>query len=283
MKPIGIVFIIVNLLLAGAFLGYMSHALDTNTNWKTEFEKKDQELKDEMEKAAAEAAKLRADKNEVTANRDALREERDRLQSDRDNLQGLLEAANRENTELNSQVAGINSTLDDFRRDIETAQRAKDEAEDARVAAERERDDAKDAASSAQLAQRDAEDAQRKLEQQLADTELALAEKGSNLDQLQVKFDTLVEMTGVNLEDILAQPLINALIVDVSHDVKPGLVVLNVGSKNSQIKRGMTMQIYKNGTYKGEVRIDNVDETMCSALIVRDKGIAQGDSATTRL
>jgi hypothetical protein len=29
--------------------------------------------------------------------------------------------------------------------------------------------------------------------------------------------------------------------------------------------------------------VDNVDATMCSALIVRDRGVSQGDSASTRL
>jgi hypothetical protein len=45
----------------------------------------------------------------------------------------------------------------------------------------------------------------------------------------------------------------------------------------------MTFQIYKDGTYKGEVRVDRVDATMSSAIIVRDQGMAQGDSASTRL
>jgi uncharacterized phage infection (PIP) family protein YhgE len=283
MKPIGIVFLLVNLALVAAFLGYAKHAHDVNLDWKTQHDTVLQQKTDAENALNAQLATLRTEKNELSDSRDTFREERDRLSAQVNDLTVQLQASTSRADNLDAQVAGINATLDDFRRDIETANTAREEANDSRVAAERERDEAKDQAQAAILAQRNAEDAQRRVEQSLADTELALGERTSSLDQLQVKFDTVVEMTGVNLEDILAQPLIAATVVDVSHDIAPGLVVLNVGSSNSKVTRGMTFQIYKDGAYKGEVRVDKVDATMCSALIVRDRGVSQGDSASTRL
>lgn len=283
MKPIGIVFLLVNLALVAAFLGYAKHSYDTNIDWKTKHDEVLASKTQTEESLNAQIATLRTEKNELSDSRDGFREERDRLQAQANDLTAQLQAMTSRADDLNSQVAGINASLNDFRRDIETANAQKDEAQEARVAAERERDEAKDAAQAATLAQRDAQDAQRRLQQQLDDTELALAERTSSLDQLQVKFDVLMEITGANIDDVLAQPLIAATVVDVSHDINPGLVVLNVGSSNSKVTRGMTFQIYKDGTYKGEVRVDRVDATMSSAIIVRDQGMAQGDSASTRL
>lgn len=283
MKPIGIVFLLVNLALVAAFLGYAKHAHDVNLDWKMRHDTVAQEKTDAENALNLQLATLRTEKNELSDSRDTFREERDRLAAEVNDLTGQLQASISRADNLDAQVAGINATLNDFRRDIETANSAREEANDARVAAERERDDAKDQAQAATTAERDALDAQRRLEQSLADNQMALAQRDSALDQLQVKFDTLMEITGANLDDVLAQPLIAATVVDVSHDIKPGLVVLNVGSTNSKVTRGMTFQIYKDGTYKGEVRVDKVDATMSSALIVRDRGVSQGDSASTRL
>jgi chromosome segregation ATPase len=233
MKPIGIVFLLVNLALVAAFLGYAKHSYDTNIDWKTKHDEVLASKTQTEETLNAQIATLRSEKNELSDSRDGFREERDRLQAQANDLTAQLQAMTSRADDLNSQVAGINASLNDFRRDIETANAQKDEAQEARVAAERERDEAKDAAQAATLAQRDAQDAQRRLQQQLDDTELALAERTSSLDQLQVKFDVLMEITGANIDDVLAQPLIAATVVDVSHDINPGLVVLNVGSSNS--------------------------------------------------
>ena len=63
-----------------------------------------------------------------------------------------------------------------------------------------------------------------------------------------------------------------------------GLVALNVGSA-AGVKRGMTFEIFNGRTYKGQVRVENVHENMCSALIVGTPtaAIGQGDSAATNL
>ncbi|QDU85951.1 hypothetical protein Pla163_30980 [Planctomycetes bacterium Pla163] len=282
MKPVGIVFIVLNLILAAAFLGYTSHAHDVNKGWKDAHDTLQQEFEAEKARSANEASELRTEVATAEETSDKFREERDSARS-------LLDAANVEladlrddNDELRSQVAGINSTLDSFRTDIETANNLRIEAQEARVAAEEERDAAKDTAAAAVTAQRNAEDEQRRLEQSLANLDLRHSELMAARDALQVQHDMLIALTGTDPADISSVPPIPATVVDLSHDINPGLVVLNVG-KNRDVKRGMTFQIYRDGTYKGEVRVDNVDETMCSALIVLDNGITQGDSANTRL
>jgi hypothetical protein len=69
--------------------------------------------------------------------------------------------------------------------------------------------------------------------------------------------------------------------MSVNKDLR--FVVLNKGSKDG-VKAGYTFQIYRGQQYKGQVRVQDVQEGMCSALILNEKApIANGDSATTRL
>jgi len=94
-----------------------------------------------------------------------------------------------------------------------------------------------------------------------------------------------MDVTGTNWEDIVAQPDIEAAVLDVRHDPPPGLVMLNVG-KNVGVKRGYTFEIFNGSRYKGQVRVENVQDDISSALIIRavpDASITQGDSASTHL
>ena len=78
---------------------------------------------------------------------------------------------------------------------------------------------------------------------------------------------------------IASTPAIQGRVLQVSYDLKPGLVALNVGSEQG-VKRGMTFQIFSGSTWKGQVRVENVQPGMSSALITdmtAGQTIAQGD------
>lgn len=282
MKPIGIVFIILNLVLAAAFLGYTSHAHETNKNWRTEYESLENSSAEEISGLQVDLANARAATANAEEEADTFREQRDTHKARLDAVEADLAAANEENAQLRSEVAGINATLDNFRSDIETANNLRVEAVAARDEALRAQADAEEAMQAAVLAQRDAEDERDAANQSFADLQMNYDELTAAREALQTDFDVLVAMTNTNIDDIKSQPLVPATVVDLSREIEPGLVVLNVG-QNRGVKRGWTFQIYRDGAYKGEVRVDNVDETMSSALIIRDNGIEQGDSANTRL
>lgn len=282
MKPIGIVFIVLNFVLAAAFLGYVSHAHEVNKNWRTEYEALEESTGTEISELNVDLANARSATASAEETADTFREQRDSYKSELDSVTADLESSRAENDQLRGEIAGINSTLDNFRTDIETANNLRVEAVAARDEALRAQADAEEAEQAAVLAQRDAEDERDAANQAFADLQIAYDDLSGSRDALQVDFDTLVAITGTAIDDIKSLPLVPATVVDLSHEIDPGLVVLNVG-KNRGVKRGWTFQIYDGGTYKGEVRVDNVDETMCSAIITLDNGIAQGDSANTRL
>lgn len=105
-------------------------------------------------------------------------------------------------------------------------------------------------------------------------------------DSLATQLQTAMDITGLTWDEITGPPLIdNAVVVQANYEVKPGLVAINKG-ENDGVKRGMRFHIYKGTTYKGDVRVEEVQPTRCFALVqnVRPgQTIAQGDSAATRL
>ena len=80
-------------------------------------------------------------------------------------------------------------------------------------------------------------------------------------------------------------PLRQAPVQRLHIDTDPGLVLLNVG-RNSGVKRGYTFEIFRGNQYKGRVRVENVQDTFCSAIVTgvnEGRTISQGDRASTIL
>jgi hypothetical protein len=69
--------------------------------------------------------------------------------------------------------------------------------------------------------------------------------------------------------------------MDVNSDLS--FVVLNKGSRDGG-KAGFLFNVYRGSIFKGQVRVQDVQEGMSSALIVNQKTpIAKFDKASTRL
>jgi len=78
-------------------------------------------------------------------------------------------------------------------------------------------------------------------------------------------------------------PRIDAAVLTV--DADENLVWLNVGS-NDGVKRGFTFHVYRGSRYKGDVRVENVEDDFCAAVVImaaESTVMAQGDRATTIL
>lgn len=74
---------------------------------------------------------------------------------------------------------------------------------------------------------------------------------------------------------------IDALVLDVNRDLKR--VVLNKG-KHHGVEAGYTFDVYLGSTYKGQVRVLEVQGGLCACVIVTERNeIVRGDSASTFL
>lgn len=209
--------------------------------------------------------------------------ERDQLDTQAQALRGEVEALTREKEKLSGDVSDIRNTLGTYATSIETISAAKDRAQEDAAEKESARRDAVDAQMAAEAAMRDAQDAQAQAERMLADLQAELETRRIELAHNEAIFATL-RAQGVAIDNV-AMPDIDAAVLDVRMDLAPGLVVLNVGA-DSNVQRGFVFDAYNGRTYKGRVRVENVDATMCSALIIGtadNASIQRGDRASTHI
>lgn len=285
MSPIGRIFIVLNLILAAAFLGWASNTLATSHEYKQKFEDElaaKQQLEQEKDE---EISTLRAARSDAENNAALLREERDREKLRADQAGSDLKDSQTASAELRSSVTRISEELAGYNETNSRLLEEKDRAVQARFESERERDSALAAQLGAETSQADAEEAVANANRRIDDFEVSLAGMTKARDSLQTQLDTLVDVTGVTLAEITSQKLIEGTVVQAMYDVPPGLVALNVGEEND-VKRGMTFEIFRGKAYKGQVRIESVRARMSTARILRTvdgQRINQGDSASTRL
>ena len=131
------------------------------------------------------------------------------------------------------------------------------------------------------LAKKDAEDSTKAASTKIADLEKDKKDLQEQVDTLDARLAVVVKATGAKLTDFVSPPPIEALVLDVKKDLK--LVILNKGKKDD-VKVGYVFDIYRGSQYKGQVRIQDVQEGMSSGVILNEKDpIGRGDSATTSL
>jgi predicted nucleic acid-binding Zn-ribbon protein len=283
MSPIGRIFLVLNLILSAAFLGWASNSLAQAENYKGLLTAKETELAEANRANEQEIAdlntELRAKTQEASdklSERDTAREEVTRLQSD-------LAAEKSEKERVLGDVTRIQATLGDYQKSIDRLSSEKDQANQRREEAEQARDGAIAGQGSAEQAQRDAEDARAALERQLADLETEKQSLTDQVGKLETHLSMLVEKTGVSVSDLMAQEKVDGSILAV--DAQTGLVMLNVGSEQG-VKRGYSFDVWSGNQYKGQVIVQNVQPNMSSATIkapVQGTVIRQGDLASTRM
>jgi hypothetical protein len=285
MSTIGKIFLILNLVLAAAFVGWAAKAVSLSGEYKKKYEDAVAMATAKQGELEGELSKVRADNQQVQSDRNRAVSERDEAKRALERAQGELTSERAKNAELNASITKIETTLG------EIDARANKAVEDARKAgaAQKAAEDAKRAAETAQAAaeaaQRDAEGRLRDAEQMIAQLEREKTDLVKERQSLQTSYETVVANTGVNANDFQNVPKIDGAVLGVESSVAPGLVAINAGS-NQGVKRGFTFEIYEGSTYKGQVRVEFVHADMCSGLITRTvegRTIRQGDGATTRL
>jgi hypothetical protein len=282
MSPIGKIFILLNFVLAGAFLGWASVSLAKGDEWKTKYEAEAQAKTDLEATLTADKSKLQVELNNEKAAKEALRAELDAKSAENLRNKEDLDAERRKNEQLSADVAGIKETLAGYNQTISAMESAKDAAvADARQF-ERERDASQKESSDALMAQRSAEEALAKANNDIADLEKGLKSTRDQLAALEARYKTLIAKAP-GLDPGGATAAIDARVLKVDYSIKPGLLALNAGSKQG-VEKGMTFEIFDGVTYKGQARVENVREDMCSALItlsMPNTTMGQGDSAAT--
>lgn len=285
MSPIGRIFIVLNLLLSGLFVGWAASNLANAEDYQKQLADKETELATVTAEKDDQIAGLVSEKSNFEERAGEMREERDRLKEENERLKNQLSKLQLDYDGLKAQVDGIQASLEQYatanERQTEAVKEANDlarAAESARESAEEERDDALEAASTAS-------EALALLEKDLADSQKRIASLEKERDNLDTKLAMLAEYTNVSLSELITQPDIDAFVVNVHQGEGYTLVSLDKGS-NHGVKRGFTFSVFNNGVYKGEVRVESVQPTGCTAVVTRSvdgQTISNADNASTQI
>ncbi len=285
MSTIGKIFVVLNLVLAAAFVGWAYNAVSASGDWKAKHEtlftasaKDKANLDAELTKVRADLALAQREYQSAMSARDENKRAADRLQADKTELAST-------NASLQAAVTGIQTTLGEITASRDTAQANSSKAVAAQNAAETGRRAAEQAQEAAEKAQADAQSELRAAQDLVASLEKDKTKLVNEAGSLRTSLDTIVKVTGADPKDFEDVPKIDGAVQGVDRSIPEGLVAINAGATQG-VRRGYTFSIYDGARYKGEVKIEFVHSDMSSGLITYTKPgetISQGDRATTRL
>jgi chromosome segregation ATPase len=229
----------------------------------------------------AELGTLTTAKDGALEQQRQMREARDSIQAEAERLKTQIDELKRSGDKMQGELTKIASTLGDYNNTIKQLDEQKTAALEKRAEAERARDAALSEKQAAELAQSESDEATRNANLKIGDLEgekVALTEKVS---QLETRVQMVYAKTGIRADEIEAQKPIDALVLSVDKGLK--LVILNKGKKD-EVKQGYVFEIYRGSQYTGQVKVQDVQDGMCSGQIINEKSaITSGDSATTTL
>jgi|RhiMethySRZTD1v2_1073278.scaffolds.fasta_scaffold502908_2 DNA repair exonuclease SbcCD ATPase subunit len=281
MSPIGRVFVVLNLVLAGTFVGFAGTYLKNHTNWKEKHTtlqtKADKDIKD----------------------RDSQIED----------LKGSLGTAQRENGKIDSLNKAQKSELDDKRADNEALrkQMASLEADIKTIKADNSTVAAKiseateDAKKTLQLAlaaddeKHKAMNAQKEAEAKLADAnakiaglETKLADAGGDLQKREQTIEELKLIVAAwQIAHPGEKPNAQADVEGRVHLVSGNLVTIQItDEKGGKLQKGNTFAAFSGSSYKGDIQITSVEGNFAMGKVtvpVDGKPISVGDRVSTNL
>lgn len=281
MSPIGRIFIVLNLILSAAFLGWAANALQKTEEYKKQLTEAQAKHADELAAKEKELSDLGVELNGVKDQQRTFREQRDGFEAESNRLKTQLDELKRANDTMQANLTKIQATLGDYNNSITQLVQQKDAAIERAHEAERARDAAVADKDAAVLAQNDAEEALKNANLKIGDLEGERVALATEVENLNTRLEVVYRETGASAAIFQTQKPIEALVMDVNKDLK--LVIINKGRKD-EVEVGYVFDIYRGSQYKGRVRINDVQEGISSGLILQEKAaIGRGDSATTTL
>jgi len=283
MSAIGRIVIVLNLLLAAAFMGYAASMLESTNNYKQEIADLKAQTATDIAAKDESISSLEATGKTLNDEKRDFREERDANMNKVDALGVQLKEEKRRADNLSTEMTKVTSAMGDLNGTIRSLTSEKDDAVEARHEAEKAAESSAAAALAAELAKRDADDATASAQAMIEELQMRVASLGQDLSQKDTQLAAISKASGIGLDTVMAQPIVKGAVVSVAADLSPQLVMLNVGSSDG-VRRGTVFDIYSGGTYKARVRAEQVEAGICSAVVVRvaeGVSISAGDSAST--
>ena len=283
MSTIGKFFIVLNLALAGLFVGSAASLINKSDSYRVQLEAKASEMnvmqEDKDAKISEMTSNLRLSQEErnnlnhqngqLGANLDAEKERGLTQKQKNDSLEGQLQSIEGKLNDFGQTNSDLNKSLSALRRQFESVLAERDSALDARATAE---STAKSAVEEANSATGDA-----------SDLRLELARETERANQTAAQLATAVSLYSIDVTTIGAQPAMEGTVTSVSEAGGATYVVIDLG-RNASVRPGYTYDVFNGSVYKGRISVLTVNESKSAATVAMyNAPIAAGDRVVTRL
>ncbi|HJM40459.1 MAG TPA: hypothetical protein QGG59_10115 [Planctomycetota bacterium] len=266
MSTVGKLFVVVNLVLAGLFVGASASLIGTSQEYRAKFESEQSAHQESVRASKEEIDSLQGQVDGYELSDAAKASELKSRDADNQDLRTRLEASEQKASDFSATVDQYNSKLDDLvqaNRDVSDSLR---QANKDLANAKEERDDALDAKEKADAAQSAAETGRQTAQDALANLESALHRATRDAEDAKSSLSKLANRFGVSPNKIGEQPDINGVVNSVSYDGDMPIVVISVGDDES-VRAGYTFDVWNGHQYKGEIRVEVVNATNSACTI----------------
>lgn len=286
MSPIGRVFIVLNLVLSGVFLGYAGFYLREADSFKKQKEEVEKRLNTEITALKADVSELGNKLSSTTQDRDAQtalasrrlneieakNDEIKDLQSRHTTLQSALQGLQASYGTLASESSKQNERIEELSNNYLAANKE-------RLEAQKARDDMAEELETERTARRNTDEEVKRLEGSVAEANTKIKDMELWQDAAYAAVPNLAEILSGTL------PPVTARVARMNRDL--GTVVLSLeDGAIDQVSTGWRFAVHGNGKYKGDVSIIHVDPKAKFAtgrILFQKADIAINDAAETRL
>lgn len=282
MSTIGRIFIVLNLILAGVFVGFASTYLQQAADYKAKYEQEQadraadvERLNDQLKVATNEKSRIEGLLLQSQSNLSRQETRNSELADENQRLDAQLSQLDAAMQSMKSSMSAVNSS-------IERATSSSENALNQALAAQAERDAAVRAKDVAEADLADARNMITSLEETVAEREAALVAAGDKIDEQDIIIGNIVRnWPGVNVP-ALAMPDLKGTVQHVAGRLVTITVTQN--PTESEIKPGYRFAIAGGDSYKGEAFVKEVDgqTAFCTMTILKDgASVKVGDAAMT--
>lgn len=279
MSPIGRVFIVLNLILAGTFVGFSGTHLQKQFNWKKQAEKFQTELDGARKEMGSEIERLRSDLSTMTTAKSTLETELSQTRNERDNAKDEVKRLETTNASQDADLKKLASEIGGIKSNADAAFAQARDAYQASLAAAKEKDEAIRTKDTAVAENRDLKNQVAAMTETISQKDLQLADASAEKSRLNLLVDV------AKAKGFLEGMAVPALAGTVS-SVSGNLCTILVDKSDEEIKPGYSFAIYDSTGYKGEAKVTSVDSERRAAfcrLEIKNGEIKTGDKASTHL
>jgi hypothetical protein len=281
MSPIGRVFIVLNVILAGAFVGFSGSFLQRQHAYKTLWEAEKVQHDSDNKANASKITKAETDYATASAEKAKVEQERNQITQEKDDKVNEIKQQAARLASYDADLKKLMSAAEASAVVIQTAMEKADKAFKQATDDEKTRDDAVRAKDTAEAENRKLKGDIAELNGKVTDKDLAIAGLTKDKSELQLLVD-VATARGFNKLD--AVPALAGTVSNVSGR----LVTLSITSNptSAEVKKGYMFALWDASGYKGEARVTDYDAgakaAFCTLEIVKGE-VKLGDSASTKL